>query len=121
MTPLRLTYACEDYDLHRAIVDGGVHPEGVSIATRFVDSYERHDRMARNRQYDLAEFSMSVFLSARAAGLPLVGLPIFPRRMFVHRYLFINAQAGIGSPRELEGRRVGIARNSNTLALGASR
>lgn len=119
MAGLRLTYACEDYDLQHAIVDGEVQPAGVTIDASIVESMERHDRMGREAEYDLSEFSMCAYLVARGAGLPLVGLPVFPRRMFVHRYMFVNAASGIERPRQLEGRRVGIARHHNTLGLVA--
>jgi len=114
-----LTYACEDYDLQQAIVDGSVRPDGFGIRAEIVESNERHDRMAREGAFDLAEFSMSAYLVARANGLPLVGLPVFPRRMFVHRFMFVNAAAGIETPAQLAGRRVGIGRHHNTLALVA--
>jgi 4,5-dihydroxyphthalate decarboxylase len=114
-----LTYACEDYDLQQGIVDGSVRPAGVTIQAAIVESNERHDRMAREGAFDLAEFSMSAYLVARAKGLPLVGLPVFPRRMFVHRFMFVNAASGITEPAQLAGRRVGIGRHHNTLALVA--
>src|SRR3954451_16234431 len=114
-----LSYACEDYDLQHAIVDGSVRPDGVTLAAQLVESNERHDRMARDGAYDLAEFSMSAYLAARGKGLPLVGLPVFPRRMFIHRFMFVNAASGITEPAQLAGRRVGIGRHHNTLALVA--
>jgi 4,5-dihydroxyphthalate decarboxylase len=114
-----LTYACEDYDLQQAIVDGSVRPPGVTLRAALVESNERHDRMAREGAFDLAEFSMSAYLVARARGLPLVGLPVFPRRMFIHRFMFVNAASGITEPAQLAGRRVGIGRHTNTLALVA--
>lgn len=119
MSPHQLTYACDEYDLQRAIIDGSVCPDGLTIRAELVESSQRHDRMARGEEFDLAEFSMSAYLTGQARGAPLVGLPVFPRRMFVHRYMFVNATAGIERPAQLAGRRVGIARHQNTLALAA--
>lgn len=117
MAPLDLTYACEDYDLQRAIIDASVQPAGARLRTFHVQSEDRHDRMARGGDFDLAEFSMSVYLTGIEQGLPLVGLPIFPRRMFVHRFLFVRSDSGIDRPEQLAGRRVGIMRHQNTLSL----
>src|SRR2546428_13636466 len=48
---------------------------------------------------------------------PFVALPIFPSRMFRHSYIFVNARAGIGGPKDLEGKRVGVPEYSQTAAV----
>ena len=35
-------------------------------------------------------------------------IPIFVKRMFRHSYIYINRKAGINSPADLSGRRVGV-------------
>src|SRR2546428_12874889 len=48
---------------------------------------------------------------------PFVALPIFPSRMFRHSYIFVNARAGIGGPKDLEGKRIGVPEYSQTAAV----
>ena len=47
MTKLRLTLACGDYDLTRALVDGKVQVDGIELIPLTMPSPERHWRMIR--------------------------------------------------------------------------
>ena len=113
---LRLRFACDVYDLLEPIIRGEVTVEGAELETIVMDS-RRHDLMAREGSFDLCEFSMCSYLVARDRGLPLVAIPVFPRRMFVERYLFVRGDSILRSPADLAGRRVGIHRWQNTLAF----
>ena len=48
-----------------------------------------------------------------------MALPVFPSRVFRHGYIFVNARAGIRSPKDLEGKRVGVPLYTQTAALWA--
>ena len=48
-----------------------------------------------------------------------MALPVFPSRVFRHGYIFVNARAGIRSPKDLEGKRVGLPLYTQTAALWA--
>lgn len=56
---------------------------------------------------DFMECGLLNYYQARAGGAPMLALPIFLRAAFRHNYIFVNQQAGIAQPRDLEGRRVG--------------
>jgi 4,5-dihydroxyphthalate decarboxylase len=58
-----------------------------------------------------------MFLAARAQGRRWTGIPVFPHRRFRHSYVFIRSGAGIREPRDLAGRRVGVAVYMNSAAL----
>lgn len=60
---------------------------------------------------------MASHLLATEKGLPFVGLPIFPRRVFRHSSIYINPDSGISTPQELEGKKVGIHLYQNTAAV----
>src|SRR4051812_14109360 len=66
MGDLRLTLACGDYDLTRALIDGSVQPPGVELTVLPMPSPERHWRMMRFEEFDVAELSMSHYLVAHA-------------------------------------------------------
>ncbi len=46
----------------------------------------------------------------RAAGLPFTAIPIFVTRNFHHWAIFYNEKSGIRTPKDLEGRKVGVNR-----------
>jgi 4,5-dihydroxyphthalate decarboxylase len=66
--------------------------------------------MVRSLAFDVCEMAFTTYLCARAAGKPLTAIPVFLTRNFHHRAAFCNATAGISSPKDLEGRTVGVNR-----------
>lgn len=114
---LRLTLCCGDYDITRALVDGQVRPDGIDLITLTMPSPERHWRMINYREFDVCEFSMCQYLVSKSTGAPLVAIPVFPHRRFRHSYIFINSNAGIHHPKDLEGKRMGLRTLQNTAGL----
>lgn len=106
---LHLTLACGDYEIIRALKEGTVQPDGIelTVLTQMISSV-RHWRMIRNREFDVAELSMSNYLRAKFLGLPFVAIPVFLHRRFRHGFVFINAHKGITKPADLIGRNVGL-------------
>jgi 4,5-dihydroxyphthalate decarboxylase len=79
------------------------------------NAWERHQRMIRHEEFDVCELSLSSFLMARDRGQALVGIPVFPYRMFRHSYLWCSA--AIQSSRDLVGRSIGVGMYQITTAL----
>lgn len=67
-------------------------------------------RMVRNLDFDLSEMAMTTYLCARAHGKPFTAIPVFPMRAFHHGAILYNTQAGVRTPKDLEGKRVGVKR-----------
>ena len=65
-------------------------------------------RMVRNLEFDVAEMALSTYFCARAHGKKFSGIPIFLTRDFYHGALVYNRRSGIESPKDLEGRKVGV-------------
>jgi 4,5-dihydroxyphthalate decarboxylase len=64
--------------------------------------------MLRNREFDVAELSLSSYtVSMFREPRPFVAIPIFPSRFFRHSSIYINANSGIREPKDLIGKRVG--------------
>ena len=104
-----LTVACGDYEIHRALKEGEVVPDGIDLTVLTdMDSSTRHWRFLRNREFDVAECSCSSYIVARGQGLPFRALPVFPHRRFRHGFIFINTGKGIKKPSDLIGRKIGV-------------
>jgi 4,5-dihydroxyphthalate decarboxylase len=118
---LPLTFACCRYDRLEAIRDGDVTVEGVDLNCITLKSGRAvFDRMVGGREFDVAELSASEYISLFGAGdCPFVALPVFPSRVFRHGYIFINTRSGIRTPKDLEGRRVGLPLYTQTAAIWA--
>src|SRR6266852_2378895 len=67
-------------------------------------------RMVRGLEFDICEMAMTTYLCARAHGKPFTAIPVFPMRAFHHGAIMYNTRAGIRSPKDLEGRKVGVNR-----------
>lgn len=117
MAKLRLTLACGEYEITRALIEGKIQPQGIELIPLTMPSPERHWRMIRHREFDVCEFSMCQYLVSKAKGEPLMAIPVFPHRRFRHSYVFVNTQAGIEGPKDLEGKRVGLRTTQNTAGL----
>jgi len=79
-------------------------------------------RMVRGLEFDVCEMAMATYITARAHGKRFTGLPIFLVRAFHHGAIVYNTKSGIKSPKDLEGRMVGVNRGYTvTTGLWARR
>ena len=108
MSKLRLTCACWNYDRTRSLMDGAVQVDGIDLNYLNLPVEETFFRMIRNREFDVAEMSLSSYtVSTFRDPQPFIAIPIFPSRMFRHSSIYINADAGIREPQDLIGKRIG--------------
>jgi 4,5-dihydroxyphthalate decarboxylase len=66
--------------------------------------------MVRGLEFDISEMAITTHICARAHGKRFTALPIFPMRAFHHGAIVCNTKAGIHTPKDLEGRKVGVNR-----------
>lgn len=64
--------------------------------------------MVTDLSYDIGEQALSHYLIARDQGVPLTAIPVFPSRFFPQLGITVNAAAGIETPADLAGKRVGV-------------
>jgi 4,5-dihydroxyphthalate decarboxylase len=108
MSKLRLTLGCWNYDRTRALQDGRVQPDGIDVVYLDMPVEETFFRMLRHREFDVAEMSLSSYtLSLFREPQPFIAIPVFPSRCFRHSSIYVSTAAGIASPRDLVGKRVG--------------
>ena len=107
MSKLRLSFACWNYDRTRALLDGSVRPEGIDLNYLCLPVEETFFRMARHREFDVAEMSFSSYcVSLNKPDRPFVALPVYPSRFFRHSCIYVNASSGIREPKDLIGKRI---------------
>jgi 4,5-dihydroxyphthalate decarboxylase len=105
---LRLTVACGDYEIVRAIKEGTVKADGLDLVMLTgMGPRERHWRMARHAEFDICEANVGAYFMERDHGAELTAIPVFLHRRFRHGFLFVNAAAGIRAPKDLAGKKVG--------------
>ena len=117
MTDLVLRTAVGSYGHTKPLKDGTIASKMFSmehIEVSPVVSIFR--RMVRSLEFDVAEMALSTYMCARAHGKPFTGIPVFLTRAFYHGGLVHNTRSGITSPKDLEGRKVGL--RSYTLTPG---
>jgi 4,5-dihydroxyphthalate decarboxylase len=119
MASLSLTYASCKYDRIEALRSGEVQAEGIDLnVVVFPSGRQIFDRMVGGEEFDASELSASEFIAHAARGRsPFVAIPVFPSRVFRHGYIFVNRQAGIATPKDLEGRRVGLPLYTQTASI----
>jgi 4,5-dihydroxyphthalate decarboxylase len=124
MPALKLTLALSHYDRHLPLFDGSVQAEGFDLeilqvgqSSPLKHGRDRHERMLQNGEFDICELSLSSYLIAKSRSMPFTAIPVFPRRLFSMSQMWVNARAGIASPRDLIGRKVGLSTFQTTLSV----
>ena len=111
MTELKLRTVTRTQGNNQALKDGTVKPRGCELefveVEPLIDAFRR---MVRGLEFDVSEMAMTTYITARAHGKRLTGLPIFLVRAFHHGAIVYNTKSGIKSPKDLEGRKVGVNR-----------
>jgi 4,5-dihydroxyphthalate decarboxylase len=115
----RLSFACGFYDRTEPLRTGDVAVDGIDLDFQTIQNpREIFDRMGGKQEFEVSEFSSSEYISRYARGdCPFVALPVFPSRVFRHGYIYVNRKAGIRSPKDLEGKRVGVPLYTMTAAV----
>jgi 4,5-dihydroxyphthalate decarboxylase len=107
---VRISLACWDYDRTRAILEGRIRPEGLTVDYLALPPEETFFRMARFREFDVSELSLSSYVvSRRSVDPPFVAVPVFPSRSFRHSGVYVRRGGRIERPEDLREGRVGVA------------
>lgn len=63
-----------------------------------------------NAPFEICEMPITTYLTAKSFGKPFTAIPIFVTRNFHHWALWCSKKAGIESPKDFEGKTVGVNR-----------
>jgi 4,5-dihydroxyphthalate decarboxylase len=118
MPNVPLTFACGLYDRMLPLYTGEVPVEGASFKFIVEDNPRViFDNMAARQEYGASEFSSSEYVSRFVAKqCPFVAIPVFASRVFRHSLIFVNRKH-IKSPKEIEGKRIGVPVYTMTAAV----
>jgi 4,5-dihydroxyphthalate decarboxylase len=78
MNNLQLSFACWNYDRISALIDGRVPVEGVDLRYINLPVDETFFRMARYKEFDIAEMSLSSYcISLHSKEKPFIAIPVW--------------------------------------------
>jgi len=94
-----------------ALKDGIASPKSFEIEYEDVPLLiQAFRRMVRGCEFDVCELAFTTYICAKAYGKPFTAIPVFPARVFHHGAILYNTNSGIHTPRDLEGKTVGVHR-----------
>ena len=114
----KLTLACWDYDRTRALLEGRVGVAGWRIDAKVEPPEETFPRAVADAPFDVSELSLSSYLMQVSRGEgAYIAIPAFVSRAFHHGAIYVRTKRGIETPKDLEGRLVGVPEYQMTMAL----
>ena len=117
-TPLRLKMAISTQGhtaalKNRSVSIEGIEPEFINVEPQIA----AYRRMVRDVEFDVCDIAPSTYMIAREHGAPFKALPIFVSRNFHHSGFVYRPDAGIGKPKDLEGKNAGVRAYSVTTGV----
>ena len=115
-----LKTAIGTYGHTKGLKDGSVAAPGLQFdhveVTPIINAFRR---MCRTLEFDVSEMAITTYLTAKAYNKPFTALPVFVVRQFHHAPLVYNVKSGVQSPKDLEGKRVGVRAYTVTSGVWA--
>jgi 4,5-dihydroxyphthalate decarboxylase len=104
-----LTVACGVYDRTWPLAASMAAVPGFELAWKHLPTEEIFLRGMLGGEFDVAEMSMSSYLLQCSRGENLYqAIPAFVSRKFRHGSIYVRADAGIKTPEDLRGRKIGV-------------
>ena len=111
MPELKLRTVTRTQGNNRALKDGSVQPRSFAFHFEEIDPLiAAFRRMVRGNEFDICEMAITTYICAKAHGKPMTAVPVFLVRAFHHGAILVNTRAGIRTPKDLEGKKVGVNR-----------
>lgn len=115
MPALKLTLACWDYDRTRPLIDGLVKPEGIDLEVKVLRPRQMFPRMLEDKEFHASELSLASYAALLGRGeCPFFAIPVAVSKFFRHSCIYVRKDAGIKTPQDLKGKRVGTTQYSST-------
>ncbi len=117
MPRLRLSFVSGFNERVQPLMDGSVQPEGIEIVPTYSDPSETFWRQLKFQEFEISEMSLSSYLIAKARGMDMVAIPVFPSRQFWQCRLSYHVDSGIKRPEDIVGKRIGVGEYQQTASL----
>jgi 4,5-dihydroxyphthalate decarboxylase len=118
MPDLKLTLACWDYDRTRPLMDGRIRAEGIDLDIKLLRPRQTFQRMLDDREFHVSELSLASYVALKGrGGCPFVAIPVALSKIFRHACIYVRTDAGIATPADLKGKRVGTTQYSSTALV----
>jgi 4,5-dihydroxyphthalate decarboxylase len=108
---MRLKTVTRTQGNNQALKDGAVKPRTFEFAFEevpvLIDAFRR---MVRGLEFDICELAATTYICAKAHGKRFTALPIFLVRAFHHGAILSHTNSRIRTPKDLEGKKVGVNR-----------
>jgi len=116
---VHLTLAISDYEHVREIAQGIVRADGIALTPLIFPSIEEITfRFSRSPEWDVSELSFGKYISLTSQGAAgMVAIPVFPSRVHRHSAIYVRADRGVRTAKDLEGRTVGIPEWAQTAGI----
>jgi 4,5-dihydroxyphthalate decarboxylase len=122
-TPTRMTVlktAIATYPHTKGLKDGTITAPGIQFEHLEVSPIvAAFRRMCRTLEFDVSEMAITTYLTARAYHKPFTALPVFVLRQFHHSPIVYHVKSGVRSPKDLEGKKVGVRAYTVTTGVWA--
>lgn len=118
--PLEIEFPVMRYDITMPLLEGRVAVEGVEFKpVKSSSMINKEDPKMKAGDFGLCDLNIGYFLPAIEAGWEIVGLPVFSKRKPVYQLIFHHGDAGIRSPKDLQGKTIGSRTYRTALTVWA--
>src|ERR1043166_3563445 len=118
--PLEIDFPLMRYDITMPLLEGRVTIDGVKIKpVKSSSMINQEDPKVKSGDFGLMDLNIGYWLPAIEAGWEIIGLPVFSKRKPVWQLIFCKAKAGIQSPKDLAGKRIGSRTYRTALTVWA--
>jgi 4,5-dihydroxyphthalate decarboxylase len=95
-----------------------VRPEGIDLDIQVLRPRQTFQRMLDDREFQVSELSLASYAALKGRGqCPFVAVPVALSKIFRHSCIYVRTDAGIKTPADLKGRRVGTSQYSSTALV----
>jgi 4,5-dihydroxyphthalate decarboxylase len=117
---LEIEFPVMRYDITMPLLEGRVPIDGVKLKpVKSSSMVNKEDPKMMTGDFGLMDLNIGYFLPAVEAGWEIIGLPVFCKRKPVYQLIFCHADAGIRTPKDLEGKRIGSRTYRTALTVWA--
>jgi 4,5-dihydroxyphthalate decarboxylase len=117
---LEIEFPVMRYDITMPLLEGRVTIDGAKLKpVKSSSMINTEDPKLKAGDFGLCDLNIGYFLPAIEAGWEIIGLPVFTKRKPVYQLIFCHVDSGIGSPKDLAGKKIGARTYRTALTVWA--